>query len=222
MSRVPDGCALKPISESQQQQSLGHRERQTTERRARDTSSGASRTHWSKHHTPLRGPGGLGVLSGSNHACRGCKDNTSPYADTRDFFLAAHATCDYTFGSPLVMSLLNVPSIPFLPVFSQSTTTPTPLTGIRLNPCATLLWGGLSGHLADPIPNTGYEPKFCIDVSSERTPVNLPTRNTDFQQEYDATIAASEDIGLPRHSGVSRSSQHTAASTVPTLLKLGS
>ena len=43
-----------------------------------------------------------------------------------------------------------------------------------------------------------------------------------FQQEYDTTITASEDLNLRRHSGASSSSQHTAASTVPTLLKLGS
>ena len=66
------------------------------------------------------------------------------------------------------MSLLNVPSTPFPLVFSPSTTTPTPLTGIRLNPCATPLSGGPSGHLADPTPNTGYEPKICIDVASTR------------------------------------------------------
>ena len=42
-----------------------------------------------------------------------------------------------------------------------------------------------------------------------------------FQQEYDATITASEDLDLPRYSGASSSSQHTAASTVPTLSKLG-
>ena len=100
------------------------------------------------------------------------------------------------------------------------TASPTPLTGIRLNPCATPLWGGPSGHLADPIPSTGYEPKFRFD--SEHTPINLPTRNMSFQQEYDATITASEDLNLPRHSGASSSSQHTAARTVPTLLKLGS
>ena len=35
-------------------------------------------------------------------------------------------------------------------------TTPTPLTGIRLNPCATSLCGGPSGHLADPIPNRPF------------------------------------------------------------------
>ena len=106
--------------------------------------------------------------------------------------------------------------------FSSPAASPTPLTGIRLNPCATPLWGGPSGHLADPIPNTGYEPKFCIDVSCEHTPINLPTINMSFQQEYDATITASEDPNLPQHSGASSSSQHTAASRVPTLLKLGS
>ena len=57
---------------------------------------------------------------------------------------------------------------------------------------------------------------FCIDVSSEHTPINLP-RKSSFQLESDATIAT-----LPRHSGALSSSRHTAASTVPTLLKLGS
>ena len=70
------------------------------------------------------------------------------------------------------MSLLGVLEFSaFLSVLSSSTT----LTGIKLNSCATPLWGGPSGHLADPIPNTGYEPKFCIDVSSEHTPIILPS-----------------------------------------------
>ena len=34
------------------------------------------------------------------------------------------------------------------------TSSATPLTGIRLNPCATPLCSGPSGHLADPAPNT--------------------------------------------------------------------
>ena len=63
---------------------------------------------------------------------------------------------------------------------------------------------------------------FCIDVSGEHTPIKLPTRNIGYQQEYDVTIAASEDLNLPQHAGASSSSQHTAASTVPTLWKLGS
>ena len=35
---------------------------------------------------------------------------------------------------------------PFPPVFTSKTTTPTPLSGIRLNPCAAPLWGGPSDH----------------------------------------------------------------------------
>ena len=109
----------------------------------------------------------------------------------------------------------------FDPVSSYiSSPTASPLTGTRLNPCATPLWDGPSGHLADPTPNTGYEPKFCIDVSSEHTQINLQTRNICFHQEYDATIAASEDLKLPRHSGASSSSQHMASSNVPTLLRI--
>ena len=131
--------------------------------------------------------------------------------------------------SSLVMSLLNVPSTPLPPFLSSPsasltppTASPTPPTGIRLNPCATPLWGGSSGRLADRNPNTGLDPKFCIDVSSEHTPTNLPTRNMSFQQEYDVTITASEDLNLPRQCGASSSSQHTTASRVHTLLKLGS
>ena len=46
---------------------------------------------------------------------------------------------------------------PFPLIFSSPTTTQTPLTGIRLNPCPTLLWGGPSGHLANPTSNTEDE-----------------------------------------------------------------
>ena len=60
------------------------------------------------------------------------------------------------------MSLLGVPEFSaFPPVFTSSTTTPTPLTGIRLNPCVTPLWGGPSGHLADPTPNTLPKRETC-------------------------------------------------------------
>ena len=53
---------------------------------------------------------------------------------------------------PRTISLLGVPEFSaFSLVFASSTTT---LTGIRLHPCATRLWGGPSGHLADPTPNT--------------------------------------------------------------------
>ena len=58
------------------------------------------------------------------------------------------------------MSLLGVLEFSaFHPVITSSKTTPRPLTGIRLKPSATPLWGGPSGHLADPIPNTILWPK---------------------------------------------------------------
>ena len=68
----------------------------------------------------------------------------------------------------------------------------------------------------------GYEPKFCIDVDGERALINFPSRNVSFPEEYDATIAASEDPNKPRQSLASSSSQHSAASIVPTLSKIGS
>ena len=110
---------------------------------------------------------------------------------------------------------------PFPTIFSSHTAsltpptaTLTPLTGIRLTPCATPLRDGPSGH---PIRSQTQDqsPKICFDVGSEHTPINLPSRNMSFQQEYDATITASEYLNFPRHSGA-LSSSHT------TLSKLGS
>ena len=115
---------------------------------------------------------------------------------------------------PRTMSLLGVPEFSaFPPVLSLSAAPPTLLAGIRLNPCTTPLWGGPSGHLADPIPNTDYEPKFCIDVSSELTPTNLPSRKSSFNLENDATIAASEDFDLPQHSTSLNIQERAAAGT---------
>ena len=48
------------------------------------------------------------------------------------------------------------------PIFSSPPASPTPLTGIRLNPCAAPLSGGPSGRLADPIPNTGVQLQGCL------------------------------------------------------------
>ena len=72
--------------------------------------------------------------------------------------------------------------------------------------------------MAEPTPNPGHEPKICIDVSSEQTPINFPTRQGSSQLETDATIAAADDLNLRLHSGAPSSSLHTVASTVPTLL----
>ena len=104
----------------------------------------------------------------------------------------------------LIMSLLDVPFRPFPPIFSSPTCSLTrpsaSSTPLRQNFCATPPWRGMSGHLANPIPDTGYEPKFCIDVSNEHTPINLTTRIRNFPYEYDATIATTEDLDLPGHS----------------------
>ena len=121
---------------------------------------------------------------------------------------------------PRTMSLLGVPKLSAFPsVLTSSTATPTPLTGIRLNLCTTPLWGGPSGHLAHPTPNTGYEPKFCIDVGSEHTPIFRPER-------------ASSSPRMTRQSPLRRTlaclniqeqaAGHLLARTVPTLWKLGS
>ena len=113
-------------------------------------------------------------------------DNTSPYAHMQTFFslratlstihpmhqhwLSVFERAFMCFSQVIpsaTMSLLGVPEFtPLPPVFTSSTTTPT-LTGIRLNPCATPLWSGPSGHLADPIPNTegarSYLQTFFVD-----------------------------------------------------------
>ena len=61
---------------------------------------------------------------------------------------------------------------------------------------------------------------FCVNVSDEHTPINLPDSNWNFPHDYDVTIiATTEDPDVPRHSGASSSSKHTAAASgVPTVL----
>ena len=117
--------------------------------------------------------------------CSSCTDNTSAHARAQAHFsqCALFLRASKVILSSVV-SLLNTPSNPFPHIFSSPTTSPTPpttsptpLTGIRLTPCAASLGDGLPGHLAGPIPNTS-EPKFCIDVSSENTPINFPSRKT--------------------------------------------
>ena len=104
--------------------------------------------HEGQHHVterPNDGNANLSVLVGLSVLLRPpsrtssrCTDNTSQSS------------------RPRTMSLLGVPEFSaFPPVLFSSTSTPTPLTGVRLNPCASPLWGGPSGPLADPTPNTG-------------------------------------------------------------------
>ena len=103
------------------------------------------------------------------------------------------------------------------------TPSPETVTGIRPTPCALRQDDGQVGPLAARHPATGYEPKFCIDVSSERTPINFPSRQDSFNLEHDLTntVAASEDFDHLPQRFVASSSQHSAVSTGPTLLNLG-
>ena len=70
----------------------------------------------------------------------------------------------------------------------------------------------MSGYLANPTPNTGYEPNFYSYMNEEHTPINLPDSHRSFQCRDDAT---EDPEGFP-HSGAS-SSKQTAASRVPTM-----
>ena len=60
--------------------------------------------------------------------------------------------------------------------------------------CADPRGGGRFGHMAEQSPLTGYEPNNLIEISSERTPINFPSKrnssSTDFN-DVPTTIAAS-------------------------------
>ena len=96
------------------------------------------------------------------------------------------------------------------------------LTGIRRTPCATPPAGTLSGHLAESSPHTGYEPKSCIDVSSEHTPINHPswTNGLNIENDLTTTVAASEKPdGFHQQAVASGSPQPVPASVVNAWLR---
>ena len=69
------------------------------------------------------------------------------------------------------------------------------MTWIRRSPCASPHKGLQFGRLVEPTPFTGYEPKTCIDVSNEHTPINCPSRRDSFNTDYNdltTTVAPSE------------------------------
>ena len=87
---------------------------------------------------------------------------------------------------------------------SSFCTTPHPLspptetslhrTGMRYSTeNATPRLDGSSGPMADSERVTGCEPKTCIDVSSEKTPINIAVRRDSFDIESDLNFAVSED-----------------------------
>ena len=123
-----------------------------------------------------------------------------------------------------VMSLLDGPLGRFPPVtsspscsLSRPSASSTSFGGSRRTPCASAHWSAMSGCLATPTPNTGYEPNFYGCTNEEHTPINLPDSHRSFQCRDDATIISTTEgpEGFP-HSGAS-SSKQTAASRVPTL-----
>ena len=125
---------------------------------------------------------------------------------------------------PHTMCLLGVPHTTSSFCSTPHSLSPNTLhtTGIRNSLNATPRVGGLSGHLDDTTQSTGYEPKTCIDASSEYTPINLPVTKESYNFQNDWKFAVSEDsYHLPRRAAAS-SSRHSVASTVPALLNLGS
>ena len=91
------------------------------------------------------------------------------------------------------------------------------MTGIRFSTNnATPLLGGSSGRMADNAQLTGYEPKICIDVSSEYTPINIAVRRDNFDIESDLKFAVSDDSDhlLQRAVGTQRSVASTCVDEI--------
>ena len=69
------------------------------------------------------------------------------------------------------------------------------MIGIKKSRCATPRGGFQFGRLVEPTHFTGYEPKTCIDISSEHAPINYSSKRHSFNTEYNdltTTVAASE------------------------------
>ena len=104
----------------------------------------------------------------------------------------------------------------------QSTADDTLLTAADWNqesPCATPPGGLLFGHLAESSPHTGYEPKTCIDVSSEHRPINHSSWRNSFNIENDlaTAVAASENSDGFHQQAVARSPSVPASVVDPWL-----
>ena len=120
------------------------------------------------------------------------------------------------------MSLLNSPHCPFPRVLSSPTSPPSRPSAsstsmaksCRNSPSSSARWSG-SGRMANPSPNTGYEPKlsnFYTYLDTVHTPIYFTHSHHDFQNQDDATVISTIDPeGLP-HSGASRSSKTAASS----------
>ena len=63
---------------------------------------------------------------------------------------------------------------------SRPSASSAPLPETRSSPCVSARWSGMSGCIANPTPDTGYEPKFRVDANDEQTPINDPDSNRGF------------------------------------------
>ena len=115
--------------------------------------------------------------------------------------------------SPILTNQLTIQT------FSSASTTSMGRS-FRENPCEPARCSGMSGRMANPAPNTGYEPtpsNFFSYMDTEHTPIHLPDSHHDFQCQDDAAVISTTDPeGLPR-SGASSSSKQTAAGRVPSM-----
>ena len=117
--------------------------------------------------------------------------------------------------SPHIVFLLGVPTLSSLCSTPPPSWTPSPRDAD---------WNQTDPLWAARHPAAGFEGNFSIDVSSEHTPINFPFRKDSFNLENDLTntVAASDDFDHLPQRFVASNSQHSAASTVPTLLNSGS
>ena len=73
----------------------------------------------------------------------------------------------------------------------------------------------MSGRMANPTQNAGYEPNLYSYLNEEHKPNNL---SDSFQCRDDATIISAAEDPEVRYSGASSSSKQIAASRVTTML----
>ena len=73
-----------------------------------------------------------------------------------------------------------------VPTFAHGSSTSPSLLHPSMSPSTAPLQGGLCfGRLAEQSPLTGYEPKSLIEVSSEHTPIILPSRRGSLDTNID-------------------------------------
>ena len=196
--------------------------------RARD---GRWRQHTSSHAQNARHSRKFFSCTRNQRTCVGSRpdgqghvDCLSPRAHPKSFIRPM-------FHGTLLESQFSSPS-PFSSFCSSQLPAQTSLlnASISQKPCATLQGRLILGWLAEQSPPTGYEPKSPIEVSSEHTPIDFPSRKDSFDTDFNdpSTTVAAPEIGdtmevgqltsplfsqSANPSGVSGSQQQGAASS---------